>query len=146
MEACMKKLLLAGAAALLLTGAMADPSFAAKGGGHGGPGVSGRAGTGGGATAPRAAVTAPGATGINRAAPGGYTRGPGAVTGRTGTWAGRGGPWAGRAGHWAWRHHHRVFVPFAAGVGPGLAFGYDDDDCVVWNGWRWVNVCGPYDW
>src|SRR5262249_12119398 len=47
MEACMKKLLLAGAAALLLTGATADPTFAAmRGGGGGHAGFSGGGGGG----------------------------------------------------------------------------------------------------
>jgi hypothetical protein len=94
-----------------------------------------------GFAAPRAAVT---------------TRGGGTFTGRTFT--GRTGTFAGRSfaghggGHWVWRNHRRVFVPFAAGVGLGLAFGawgpgYYDDECVAWNGWRWVNVCwGPYAW
>jgi len=158
MEACMKKLLLAGATALLLTGAAADPTFAAMRGGTGGgahvsggvgggahvsagTGFSGRVGTSGGFAAPRAAVTG----GFNRSA---------TVAGRTGTWAGRTGTWSGRTGtfagrtgrggHWVWRHHRRVFVPFAVGVGVALADTYYDD-CVVWDGWRYVNVCyEPY--
>lgn len=146
----MKKLLFAGAAALLLTGAMADPSFAAmRGGGKsaGGAHISGGGGSYGGggrvggnfsaSTAPRAAVTR-----------GSFNRG-GTYAGRTGRpgFAGRSAAVGGRGGHWVWRNHHRVFVPFAVGVGVGLGFsdyGWGDD-CVVWNGWRWVNTCvGPY--
>src|SRR5215467_8730460 len=91
MEACMKKLLLAGAAALLLTGATADPSFAAMhgaGGAHfsGGGNVSGgRVGGNFNVAAPRAAVT-----GGNFNRGGTLTRGS-TFAGRTGTFAGRPG-------------------------------------------------------
>ena len=103
---------------------------AGGGGAHvsGGAGFGGgRAGMSGGFAAPRAAVS------------GGFNRG-GTFAARTGTFAGR----TGRGGHWVWRHHRRVFVPFAVGV--GLAFGDSYyDDCVVCDGWRYVNSCyDPY--
>ena len=151
----MKKILLAGAAALLLTGATADPSLAAgRGGFSGGGHVSAGAGSFGGGggrsfsagAAPRAAVTGGsfnrGAT-FNR---GGTFAGRSGFVGRPG-FAGRG--FAGRGGHWGWWHGRRHFFPgaaVAAGVGLGLAYGGWGwgDDCVVWDGWRYVNTCvGP---
>jgi hypothetical protein len=163
MEACMKRFLLVGAAALLLAGVTADQASArgmggggggfARGGGGGGGGGFARGGggggfarSGGGFAAPRAMVGG-----------GGFSRGAmvnrGFTGGRVaqGNWGGRG--WAGNG----WRGHrfHRGFPFVAAGVGAGLAlgaYGYYDDDydntsygygdqCTQWNGWAWVNVC-----
>ena len=149
----MKRLLLAGAAALLLTGVIVNPTDAAM-----------QAGVGGGFSAggaPRAAITGGfnrgAVSGFNRAGTfGGTNRGPAAYasvnrgpTTFTRTPNGAGGTVA--RGHWGWWHGRRHFFPgVAAGVGLGLAFGgwgypYDyGNDCVAWDGWRWVNVCYPY--
>lgn len=150
----MKKILLAGTAALLLTGATADPSFAAGrggggahfSGGGGGAHFSGGGNVGGGrvggsfSAAPRAAVTGGsfnrGATFAGRT---GFAGRPG-FTGRTATFGGR-------TGHWGWWHGRRHFFPGAA-VAAGLGLGFAasgwgwGDDCVVWDGWRYVDVCG----
>ena len=138
----------------MLTGATADPSFAAMhgaGGAHfsGGSNVSGgRVGGTFNAAAPRAAVT-----GGNFNRGGTLTRGS-TFAGRTGTFAGRPGSgrtatFRGRTGHWGWwrgRRHSFPGAAIAAGVGLGLAYGgwgYGDDR-VVWDGWRYVNTCvGP---
>jgi hypothetical protein len=140
MEACMKRLLLAGAAALLLTGVAAGPTYAAvKGGGPGGAGgmthMTGPGGAGGMTRGPTNFGN------VNRG-PGPYasvTRGPNTFTATPNR----------TAGHWGWLHGRRHFFPgVAAGVGLGLAFGAWGwpyyNDCVAWNGWQWVNVCGPY--
>lgn len=147
----MKRLLFAGtgALALLLAAAPADPSFAAMRGGVGGGGrvSAGSFGGGGGrvggnfSAAPRAAVT-----GGNFSRGGTFTRG-GTFAGRPG-FAGRTATWGGRGGHWGWWHGRRHFFPgaVAAGVGVGLALGGWGwgDDCLAWDGWRYVNVCvGP---
>ena len=108
----MKKILLAGAAALLLTGATADPSFAAmhgggahfsgggsfSGGGRVGGNVSGGRVGGSFNAAPRAAVTG-----------GNFNRGA-TFSGRTG-FAGRSAVVGGRGGHWGWRHGRRFWIP-----------------------------------
>jgi len=63
---------------------------------------------------------------------------------RYAAWGGR--PWVGR---WGWRNRWRYpLIATGVGLGYGLysynAYPYYDR-CVVWNGWRWVNVCyGPY--
>jgi hypothetical protein len=53
-------------------------------------------------------------------------------------WAGR--PW--RPG-WGWG------FPVAAGLVGAGAWGYGYDQCLAWDGWRWINVCYqpyPYEW
>jgi hypothetical protein len=126
------------------------PDPVAARGGRGGGGFAGRgaAGIRGGAFAGRGAM-----------ATGGFGR---AAIGRPawgGGWAGRraiavgrpvGWGWGGRRwrGGWGW--------PVAAGIATGVAVGAAaaspwgwGDNCMQWNGFRWVNVCAgsyAYSW
>jgi hypothetical protein len=144
----MKRLLLVGAAALVLASLMPDDASAQRGRGGGGM----RIGGGGG--------------GLRAAAIGGGYRGAGIGGGYRGVGIGRGGygirsagiarggVWRGRRG-WGWG------FPVAAGLAAAGAWGYYDypsygyssdygyssgDGCLAWNGYGWVSVCRPYDY
>jgi hypothetical protein len=57
-------------------------------------------------------------------------------------------PWLAGRSDWGGRRGWRGGVPVAAGLGLGYglysSYPYDND-CVAWDGWRWVNVCyQPY--
>jgi hypothetical protein len=147
----MKRFLLVAAAALALAAlqpdnASARPVFGGFGGFHGGMVGGGfRGGVVGG--------------GFRTAAIGGGWRGgwvgrPGLGWGGVGRpgW-GWGGGWVGRpgwgwGGRWGWGRGWGWGWPIAAGIGIGALGYYSDvgyDQCLVWNGFRWVNTCaGPY--
>jgi hypothetical protein len=149
-ETIMKKLLVFSAAAVTLAFAVAGEASAQRG-------FRGGAGIGGGAIR-SAAIASPGIRSVGAASIGrpglGVIGRPGlGVVGRPGLGVvGRPGvgvvgrPWVGRPGWgvagWRWR---RWGFPVAAGVaalGAGYYGGYGYyDDCLVWNGYGWVNVC-----
>ncbi len=159
-EIIMKRLMLVGAAALVLVSLMPDDASAQRGrGGGGGMRVGGGgggvhaaaigggyrgAGIAGGGYAIRSAGIAPG-VGIAR---GGYGIRSAAIAG--------GGVWRGRRG-WG--------IPVVAGLAAAGAYGYygdasygyssygyssygysSYDQCLAWNGYGWVSVCRPADW
>jgi hypothetical protein len=154
----MKRFLVLAAATLLLASALPDEASAQRrglgGAFHGGgPGVSGAgfrpAGLGIAGRSGWGAVGGPGwgfagRSGLGWAAAGRTGLGWG-IAGRPGWrpgWnvAGRPGWWRpgwARAG-WGWG------FPLAVGLGLGYAsYGYADsyNDCLSWDGYRWVNVC-----
>jgi hypothetical protein len=151
----MKRLMLVGAAALVLASLMPDDASAQRGRG-GGSGM--RVGGGGGGV--RAAAIGGGYRGAGIAG-GGYAIrsagiAPGVGIGRGGyairsAAIARGGVWRGRRG-WG--------IPLVAGLAAAGAYGYygdasygyssygysSDDQCLAWNGYGWVSVCRPADW
>ena len=150
----MKRLLVVGAASLILAFAIGDEASAQRG-------FRGGVGIGGGAIR-SAAIASPGIRSVGVAGIGrpgfGVVGRPGlGVVGRPGLGVvGRPGlgvvgrPWVGRPGWgvagWRWR---RWGFPVAAGVaalGVGYYGGYGYyDDCLIWNGYAWVNICyQPY--
>ncbi len=153
-EIIMKRLMLVGAAALVLASLMPDDASAQRGRG-GGSGM--RVGGGGGGV--RAAAIGGGYRGAGIAG-GGYAIrsagiAPGVGIGRGGyairsASIARGGVWRGRRG-WG--------IPLVAGLAAAGAYGYyadasygyssygySDDQCLAWNGYGWVSVCRPADW
>jgi hypothetical protein len=152
----MRRLLILGASALLFTAVIADEALAQKkggfggfgGGGFGGGGFRG-GGFGGGFRGPAMGAGFRGAAiGGPRFAAGGWRGGP-AWSGQRLGWGGRG--WAGRGVAWGggprwhrggyWNRGWGWGVPVAAGLAFAAASSYPYDDCLRWNGWRWVNVC-----
>jgi hypothetical protein len=153
-EIIMKRLMLVGAAALVLASFIPDDASAQRGRGGGGVKIGGGGGgvgaaairggyrgvgIGGGGYAIRSAGIAPG-LGIGR---GGYAIRSAGIA--------RGGIWRGRQG-WG--------IPLVAGLAAAGAYGYygepsygyssygysSDDGCMAWNGYDWVSVCRAYDY
>jgi len=152
----MKRLFVAGAAALTLVSLLPDEAAAQRGmrgvsvGGVGGRGfaVGGGAVRAAGIGGVRSPVGIGGGFGIRRAA-----IGPGAVAVRGGAWrpgfgvVGRPG-W--RVAGWRGSRWWRWGFPIAAGIAFAGAYGYYDypaygyssyDGCLAWDGFQWVNTC-----
>jgi hypothetical protein len=150
-EASMKKILLIGAATLLLASLLPGDASAQRGGRGGGMGMGG--GFRGGAIGGGGFRGGIGGGGFRGAAIGGFRggaigrgglgfRGPVIGSGvRVGGFRGAG--WGGRRGWggWGW--------PVAAGLGLGFGLGYPyysdyygySDPCAAWTGYNWINVC-----
>jgi len=152
-EIIMKRLMLVGAAALVLVSLMPDDASAQRGRGGGG-GM--RVGGGGGGV--RAAAIGGGYRGAGIAG-GGYAIRSAGIAGGVGIGRGgyairsagivRGGVWPGRRGGF----------PVAAGLAAAGALGYygyssdaysaygysSGDGCLAWDGYNWVSVCRVYD-
>jgi hypothetical protein len=142
----MKRLMLVGAAALVLTSFMPDDASAQRGRGMtAGGGVRAASvgyrgvGVAGGGYAIRSAGIAPG-VGIGR---GGYAVRSAGIAG--------GGAWRGRRG-WGFPVAAGLAVAGAGAYYDYPSYGYSsygysaDDGCVAWNGYGWVSVCRAYDY
>ena len=137
----MNKLLLMGAAFLMIITLLPDEAFAQRGGGRGGGGFGGGFSRGGGGYRGgfyRGALVGAGYRGglYRTAAIGGYRGGfyRGGLGYRYGAW---------RPG-WGWRARW----PVVAGIGLATLgyYGYPYysgyyDQCTVWDGYAWVNTC-----
>src|SRR5215216_3895761 len=161
-ESSMNKLLLMGAAFLMIITLLPDEAFAQRGGGRGGGGFGGGFSRGGGGFGGGFRGASIGGGGFRGAAIGGAGFRGAAIGGyRGGFYRGglvgggyRGGFYRGGLGYrygawrpgWGWRARW----PVVAGIGlatlgyygyPYYSGYYDYDQCTVWNGYAWVNTC-----
>jgi hypothetical protein len=132
----MKRLMLVGAAALVLASFIPDDASAQRGRGGGGVKIGGGGG-GVGAAAIRGGYRGVGIGG------GGYAIRSAGIA-RGGIWRGRQG-WgiplvAGLAAAGAYRYYGEPSYGYSS-------YGYSSDDgCMAWNGYDWVSVCRAYDY